>query len=84
MSPKNSEYKALGLELVSIEDKSSRTPNIPLMVGENKDDGIGDPLKLLIEEALTQQRNEKRLLLCSSKSFPMSKIGRKLSVSNRK
>jgi hypothetical protein len=28
------------------------------MEGENKDDGIGDPFKLLIEEALTQQRNE--------------------------
>ena len=28
------------------------------MVGEKKDDGIGDPFKLLIEEALTQQRNE--------------------------
>jgi hypothetical protein len=27
------------------------------MEGENKDDGIGDPFKLLIEEALTQQRN---------------------------
>jgi hypothetical protein len=28
------------------------------MVGENKYDGIGDPLKLFIEEALTQQRND--------------------------
>jgi hypothetical protein len=28
------------------------------MVGENKYDGIGDPFKLLIEESLTQQRNE--------------------------
>ena len=28
------------------------------MAGENKDDRIGDPFKLLIEEALTQQRNE--------------------------
>jgi hypothetical protein len=28
------------------------------MVGENKDDGTGDPFKLLIEESLTQQRNE--------------------------
>ena len=53
-----SEYKELGLELVSLEEKSSRTPKRPLMVGENKDDGIGDPFKLLIEESLTQQRNE--------------------------
>jgi hypothetical protein len=28
------------------------------MAGENKDDGTGYPFKLLIEEALTQQRNE--------------------------
>jgi hypothetical protein len=28
------------------------------MEGENKDDGMGDPFKLLIEESLTQQRNE--------------------------
>ena len=58
MSPTRSEYKELGLELVSLEDKSSRTPKRPLMAGEKKDDGTGDPFKLLIEEALTQQRNE--------------------------
>jgi hypothetical protein len=28
------------------------------MVGEKKDDGTGDPFKLLIEESLTQQRNK--------------------------
>jgi hypothetical protein len=48
----------LGLELVSLEDKISRTPKRPLMEGEKKDDGIGDPFKLLIEESLMQQRNE--------------------------
>jgi hypothetical protein len=53
-----SEYKDLGLELVSLEDKISRTPKRPLMEGEKKDDRIGDPFKLLIEESLTQQRNE--------------------------
>jgi hypothetical protein len=58
MSPTRSEYKELGLELVSLEDKSSRTPKRPLMAGEKKYDGTGDPFKLLIEEALTQQRNE--------------------------
>jgi hypothetical protein len=58
MSPTRSEYKELGLELVSLEDKISRTPKRPLMEGENKYDGIGDPFKLLIEEALMQQRNE--------------------------
>ena len=28
------------------------------MAGENKDDGTGDPFKMLLEEALMQQRNE--------------------------
>jgi hypothetical protein len=50
------QYKELGVELVSLEDKSSRTPKRPLMEGENKDDGTGDPFKLLIEESLMQQR----------------------------
>ena len=59
MSPTRSEYKELGLELVSLEERSSRTPKRPPMAGENKDDGVGDPFKLLIEEALTQQRNNK-------------------------
>jgi hypothetical protein len=58
MSPTRSEYKELGLELVSLEDKISRTPKRPLMAGEKKDDGTGDPFKMLLEEALTQQRNE--------------------------
>ena len=58
MSPTRSEYKELGHELVSLEDKSSRTPKWPLMAGEKKDDGKGDPFKMLIKEALTQQKNE--------------------------
>jgi hypothetical protein len=58
MSPTRSKYKELGLELVSLEDKSSCTPKRPLMAGEKKDDGTGDPFKMLIEESLTQQRNE--------------------------
>jgi hypothetical protein len=32
-------------------------PKKPLMVGENKYDGTGDPFKMLLEESLTQQRN---------------------------
>jgi hypothetical protein len=54
MSPTRLEYKDLGLELVSLEDKISFTPKRTLMEGENKDDGIGDPFKLLIDEALTK------------------------------
>ena len=57
MSPTRSGYKELGLDLVSLEGKISCMPKRPLMVGENKDDETEDPFKLLIEEALTQQRN---------------------------
>ena len=52
MSPTRSEYKDLGLELVSLEERIYRTPKKPPMVGEKKYYGIGDPSKLLIEEAL--------------------------------
>jgi hypothetical protein len=58
MSPTRSEYKELGLKLASLEDKISLTPKQPLMERENKDDGTGDPFKMLIEEALMQQRND--------------------------
>ena len=44
----------LGLEIVSLEEKRSRTPKQPLMAGENKDDETGDPFKMLLEESLTQ------------------------------
>ena len=33
-------------------------PKRPLIAGENKDDGIGDPFKIFLEESLTQQRND--------------------------
>jgi len=58
MPPTRSEYKELGLEIVSLEEKISCTPKRPLMAGENKDEGTGDPFKMLLEESLTQQRNE--------------------------
>jgi hypothetical protein len=59
MSPTRLEYKELGLEIVSLEEKRSRTPKRPLIAREKKDDGTGDPFKMLLEEALTQQRNER-------------------------
>ena len=52
------EYKELGLELVSLEEKISHMLKRPLMAGENKYDGTRDPFKMLFVEALTQQRNE--------------------------
>ena len=58
MSPTRSRYKELGLDPLSLEDKISRMPNRPFMVGENKDDRTRDPFKLLIEESLMQKRNK--------------------------
>jgi hypothetical protein len=58
MSPTRSGYRELGLELVSLEENFSHTPKKPSMVGENKDDGTGDPFKMFLEESLERQRNE--------------------------
>jgi hypothetical protein len=54
MSPMRSKYKELGLELGSLEEKSSRMPERPLMAGEKKDDKTRDPFKMFLEKALTQ------------------------------
>jgi hypothetical protein len=58
MSPTRSEYRKLGLELVSLEDNRSRTPKKPSMEKEKKNDGADDPINLLLEQALTRQRDE--------------------------
>jgi hypothetical protein len=51
-------YRELGLELVSLEDNSSRQPKRPPMVEEKKNEGVEDPIKLFLAKSLTQQRNE--------------------------
>jgi hypothetical protein len=58
MSPTRSEYSKLGLKLVSLEDNRSRTPKKPSMAEEKKNDGADDPINLLLEQALTRQRDE--------------------------
>jgi hypothetical protein len=58
MSPTRSEYSKLGLELVSLEYNRSRTPKKPSMAEEKKIDGADDPISLLLEQALTRQRDE--------------------------
>jgi hypothetical protein len=58
MSPTRSEYRKLGLELVSLEDNRSHTPKKPSMVEENKNDGEDNSINLLIEKYLTRQRDE--------------------------
>ena len=55
MSPTRSEYREFGLELVSLDH--SRRPKRPPMAEEKRDDGAGDPIKSLLEEALERQRN---------------------------
>lgn len=57
MSPARSRYKELGLELVEpLLDQPGKSRRPP-MVDEKKDKGIGDPIKILLEEALEWQRN---------------------------
>jgi hypothetical protein len=58
MSPTRSEYSKLGLKLVYIEENHSRTPKKPSMAEEKKIDGADDPINLLLEQALTRQRDE--------------------------
>jgi hypothetical protein len=53
VSPTRSRYKELGLELVSLEDNKSHLPKKPTMVEEKRHDGVGYPIKLLLEESLT-------------------------------
>jgi hypothetical protein len=57
MSPTRSRYKELGLDLVEpLQDQPLKPRRTP-MGEENKDEGVGDPIKLLLEEALEKQRN---------------------------
>jgi hypothetical protein len=58
MFPMRSEYKNLGLNLVSLEDNQYHTPKKPSMVEENKNDGAEDSINLLLEKSLTRQRDE--------------------------
>ena len=50
MSPTRSRYKELGLDLVEpLQDQPGKTRQ-PLMTKEKKDEGEGDPFKMLLEE----------------------------------
>ena len=57
MSPTRSGYKELGLDLVEPLQDQPRKPRRPPMGEEKKDEGAGDPIKILLEEALEKQRN---------------------------
>ena len=57
MSPTRSGYKELGLDLVEPLQDQPRKPRRTPMGDEKKDEGAGDPIKILLEEALKKQRN---------------------------
>jgi hypothetical protein len=48
-----SEYRNLGIKLVSLEENLSHTPKKPSMVEEMKNDGAEDSINLFLEQALT-------------------------------
>jgi hypothetical protein len=52
MSPTRSEYRNMGIKLVSLEENNSRTPKKPSMLEEKKNDGSDDPICLLLEQSL--------------------------------
>ena len=54
MFPMRSEYRKLGLKLVSLKENRSCTPKKPSMAKEKKNDGADDPISLLLEQALTR------------------------------
>ena len=80
MSPTRSEYRKLGLELVSLEDNRSRTPKKPSMAEEKKIDGADDLISLLLEQALTRHRDKMmenfshilQFLLIASSAYSLS------------
>ena len=57
MSPTRLGYKELRLNLVEALQDQPCKPRRPPMVEEKKDEGAGDPIKILLEEALKKQRN---------------------------
>ena len=57
MAPTRSGYKELGLEPVEPLQDQPRKSRRPPMADEKKDEGAGDPSKILLEEALERQRN---------------------------
>ena len=58
MSPTRSGNKELGIPLTKPLEDGPHRARRPHMVEETRDDWAGDPIKLLLEEALTWQRNE--------------------------
>ena len=58
MSPTRYSYKKLGLEPINPFLDFSYLAQQQPMGDEKKDDGAGDPIKMLLEESPVRQRNE--------------------------
>ena len=54
MSPMTSGHKELRLDLVEPLQDQPRKPRWPPMGGENKNEGVGDPIKIFLKEALEE------------------------------
>ena len=59
MSPTRLGYNDLGLDLIETFQDQPRKPRRPPMGEKKKDDGVGDPIKIFLKEALEKQRNTK-------------------------
>jgi hypothetical protein len=57
MSPKILGYRELGLELVELGEEHSHHTKKPPMAKEKRDDRVIYHIKLLLKEALMQERN---------------------------
>ena len=57
MSSTLSRYKELVLDLVEPLQDQPRKHRRPPMAEEKKDEGVGDPIKIFLEEALEKKRN---------------------------
>jgi hypothetical protein len=53
-----SEYRKLGLHIVSLEDNLSRIPKKTSMVEEKENNGVDDSINLLLEQAMTRHCDE--------------------------
>ena len=58
MSPTRLGYKELGLKITEPLKDGPRRTRRPHMTEEKKDEGVGDSINLLLEEALARQRDE--------------------------
>lgn len=60
ISLSRSRNEAFNLKLISLKDNHTHQRKWPPMLKEKSDDGVGNPIMLLLKDALTQQRNKMR------------------------